>query len=136
VFGYTFPIALSAISGGGLDRLQTRTSSPQSSSPAPVKVVSNCNNNYVFCSPHFHPGRSDFPSPVGDHSISFSSLPAEFIGLSACSHTPILHSVYCLLRFHLPEIVCSGSVSWRSVQQYPLCTESSFAFPRHYLFQE
>ena len=30
---------------------------------------------HVSVSPHFHPGRSDFPSPVGDHSISSNCLP-------------------------------------------------------------
>ncbi len=30
---------------------------------------------YVSASPPFHAGRSDFPSPVGDHGISPYSLP-------------------------------------------------------------
>jgi len=73
--------------------------------------VSNCDNNHVSCSPRFHPGRSVFPSPVGDHSLSVFSLPVEFTKLSACSHSPVLHSVCCIFRLPSSSFRFPGSVA-------------------------
>jgi len=48
--------------------LPTRTLSVERRDP-------NSTIAHVSASPPFHPGRSDFPSPVGDHGISPYSLP-------------------------------------------------------------
>jgi hypothetical protein len=42
--------------------------------PAPVRVFSHRICNHVSYGPRFHPGRSDFPSPVGDYSISYPAF--------------------------------------------------------------
>lgn len=91
---------------------------------------------HVSTSPRFHPGRSDFPSPVGDHSFSLYSLPVEFIGLSACSHTPMLHAVCCILRSYRADAYSWTQCSIGRFVYNPPCAESSFAFQRCYLFQE
>jgi hypothetical protein len=57
-------VARAALGG----ELPTRTLSVERRDP-------NSTIAHVSASPPFHPGRSDFPSPVGDHGISPYSLP-------------------------------------------------------------
>ena len=57
--------------------------------------------HHVFASPPFHPGRSDFPSPVGDldHSHFFPMGPSQsHRNLIANPHTPLMRLVYPIAR--------------------------------------
>lgn len=78
---------------------------------------------HVSTSPPFHPGRSVFPSPVGD--TSFHNRPSFHVrGLSANPHSPLHIIVYLLARasnrvFHYLSILFAYFP--------PANTESSFA---------
>ena len=57
-----------------------------------VQRVPNSTMTHVSASPPFHPGRSDFPSPVGDLDLPnfpYRTFPIHQ-GLSANSHTPLM----------------------------------------------
>ena len=54
--------------------------------------------HHVSTSPPFHPGQSDFPSPVGDPGISPLDLPASHRSLNAGSYAPLVIPVYPMAR--------------------------------------
>jgi hypothetical protein len=54
--------------------------------------------HHVSTSPPFHPGQSDFPSPVGDPGISPLDLPANHRSLNAGSYAPLVIPVYPMAR--------------------------------------
>jgi hypothetical protein len=92
-----------------------------------MQRVPNSTMAHVSPGPPFHPGRSDFPSPVGDHGLSLHGLPLYSGSLSADSHTPLTVKVHCEARdvefvYHLhqaqrPEMVSSHH---RHVPRAPL----------------
>ena len=94
-----------------LDRIAARTTLgfggdstgfPVGLSPTPIVHVS--------ASPRCHPGRSDFPSPVGDHG-SFPSRPSQQCrSLSAGSHTPLTLFVYLLTPHRLQHAMLSRAL--------------------------
>jgi hypothetical protein len=88
--------------------------------------------HHVSASPPCHPGRSDFPSPVGDHSFPMPSSSRRG-GLSAHPHTPLTNAVYCMLDTAVSFPHSSGSASYRGTRTLPAMTESPFAPPRCYL---
>jgi len=82
--------------------------------------------HHVSASPPFHPGRSDFPSPVGDldHLIFLPIGPSQSLrNLSANSHTSLMRLVYPTAR-HLHEIP-PGLIRWIPLDAHqdrePLC---------------
>ena len=93
-------------------------------SPTPMTRVS--------ASPPCHPGRSGFPSPVGDHSLPMQPSP-RCGGLSAHPPTPRTHAVDSMLDTIVSCPHSSGTVSWRGTRTIPAMTESPFAPPRCYL---
>ena len=66
----------------------------------------------VSCIPRYHPGRRDFPDPVGSEDLSSSDLPTPASSLSDGAHTllsvwfvaPLVHRV----SFRLCRTLCSG----------------------------
>lgn len=83
---------------------------------------------HVSTSPPFHPGRSDFPSPVGD--ISFHNRPSFHVrSLSANPHSP-LHIIVCLLARAFNKFLHYLAILFAYFP--PANTESSFAPPRYY----
>ena len=67
----------------------------------------------VSCAPLPHPGRRDFPSPVGNEDLSRRDLPKRGAGLSRGVHAPV------------PSAVCRGV---RRVQRF-LPTTGGFIMP-------
>jgi len=84
---------------------------------------------HVSASPPCHPGRSGFPSPVGDHSFPMQASP-RCGGSSAHPPTPLTHAVSSMLDTIVSCPHSSGTVSWRGTRTVPAMTESPFAPPR------
>ena len=80
-------------------------------------------------SPPCHPGRSVFPSPVGDHSFPMSSSQRGG-GFSAHAHPPLQHAVDSMRETIVSCPPASGPVSWGGTRTVPALTESPFAPPR------
>ena len=93
-------------------------------SPTPMTRVS--------ASPPCHPGRSGFPSPVGDHSFPMQPSP-RCGGSRAHPHPPRTPAVDSMLDTIVSCPHSSGPVSWRGTRTVPAMTESPFAPPRCYL---
>ena len=81
----------------GWDRITARAvlsgKSPKHAPFRYVQRVPNSTMTHVSASPPFHPGRSDFPSPVGDldTQVLFPKGPSQLHrNLSANSHTPLM----------------------------------------------
>ena len=94
---------------------------PMGLSPTPM--------THGSASPPCHPGRSVFPSPVGDHSFPMSSSQRGG-GFSAHSHPPLTHAVDSMLETIVSCPPASGPVSWGGTRTVPALTESPFAPPR------
>lgn len=60
--------------------------------------------------PPFSSRTVEFPEYGGDYSFSFCSLPADFIGLSACSHTPMLLQFTAYLDYIIAGLLIEISV--------------------------
>ncbi len=76
-----------------------------------------------------HPGRSGFPSPVGDHSFPMQPSP-RCGGLSAHPPTPRTHAVDSMLDTIVSCPHSSGPVSCGGTRPVPAMPESPFAPPR------
>jgi hypothetical protein len=81
----------------GWDRITARAvlsgESPKHAPFRNVQRVPHSTMTHVSASPPFHPGRSDFPSPVGDldTQVLFPKGPSQLHrNLSANSHTPLM----------------------------------------------
>ena len=94
-------------------------------SPTPIAHVS--------ASPQCHPGRSDFPSPVGDHGISHTAFLMKARLKCLLTYTPNLISLLydSWQRCRCPSY--PGTVSCNGLLLPPPCAESPFAHSRCYL---
>jgi hypothetical protein len=94
---------------------------------------SGSHNTHGSASPLCHPGRSDFPSPVGDHDFQSAAFPRRLAGLSVHPHAPPKHRFAAtldtpVLFTHLIRL----SVLNRC-PNVPAMAESPFAPSRRYL---
>jgi hypothetical protein len=83
--------------------------------------------HHVYTSPPFHPGQSDFPSPVGDPGISPLDLPASHRSLNAGSYAPLVIPVYPMARHITAVTSFTGHGVPSCAALVPARAESPFA---------
>jgi hypothetical protein len=97
------------------------------------RVIPQC-EIHVSASLRFHPGRSDFPSPVGDHS--FPHEPSLITPKLKCQLTYAPCVIGLLIARHLMAVTSLfGSESEAVPLRCPLCAKSPFARSRCYLLR-
>jgi hypothetical protein len=100
-----------------------------------VRRVPNVTLTHVSVSPPFHPGRSNFSSPVGDHGFPQAAFPMQRKLKCRLTYTP--HTIGLLpgshWSFDFPAY--PGLVSCTGFPPTPPCAESPFACNRRYLLQ-
>ena len=100
-----------------------------------VRRVPNSTLTHVSVSPPFHPGRSDFPSPVGDHGFPQTAFPIQRKLKCRLTYTPRRIGLLLGSRWSFDVPAYPGLVSCAGFLPTPPCAESPFACKRRYLLQ-
>ncbi len=95
-----------------------------------VRRVPSSTLTHVSVSPPFHPGQSDFPSPVGDHGISSNSLPytSEAKALAHIHPSTYWFTVRLVLRILFSTLLRHYVPKWfllnTAMRREPLCPKA------------